>query len=163
MNNVLPRTFNNAMKVNITAGECLNRILEARHPGECFVPFNEAMNQGTYSAPLFSEEFVRERAVVHGVSEAEYLEKLSGFMEILKHAGEYDEIVLWFGDEPFCVANSQTVLDALRGHGCRRSILLNIVNEGNGDIIRQETVISNVFPMGTTVTNAFSCGKELKT
>ena len=64
------------MKVNITAGECLNRILEARYPGGCFVPFNEAMNQGTCSAPLFSEEFVRERAAVHGVSEAEYLEKL---------------------------------------------------------------------------------------
>ena len=140
MNNVLPRTFNNAMKVNITAGECLNRILEARHPGECFVPFNEAMNQGTYSAPLFSEEFVRERAAVHGVSEAEYLEKLSGFMDVLKHAGEYDEIVLWFGDEPFCVANRRTVLEALRGHGCRRSILLNIVNEETGGIIRQETV-----------------------
>ena len=128
------------MKVNITAGECLNRILEARHPGECFVPFNEAMNQGTYSAPLFSEEFVRERAVGHGVSEAEYLEKLSGFLEVLKHAGEFDEIVLWFGEEPFCVANRQTVLDALRRHGCSRSILLNIVNEENGDVIRQEKV-----------------------
>ena len=128
------------MKVNITAGECLNRILEARYPNECFVPFNEAMSQGTYSAPLFSEEFIRERAAVHGVSEAEYLEKLSVFMDVLKHAGEYDEIVLWFGDEPFCKANRQTVLEALRGHGCSRSILLNIVNEGNGDIIRQETV-----------------------
>ena len=128
------------MKVNITAGECLNRILQGKYPNECFVPFNEAMTQGTYSAPLFSEEFVRERAAVHGVSEAEYLEKLSEFMEVLKHAGEYDEIVLWFGDEPFCVANRQTVLDALRRHGCRRSILLNIVNEGTGDIIRQETV-----------------------
>ena len=139
-NNVLPQTLNNAMKVNITAGKCLNRILQGKYPNECFVPFNEAMNQGTYSAPLFSETFVMERAVVHGVSEAEYLEKLSGFLDVLKHAGEYDEIVLWFGDEPFCVANRQTVLEALKEHGCSRSILLNIVNEENGDIIRQETV-----------------------
>ena len=131
------------MKVNITAGECLNRILEDRCPDECFVPFNEAMIHGTYSAPLFSEDFVRERAIVHGVSEAEYLEKLSGFIEVLKHAGEYDEVVLWFGDEPFCKANRQTVLNALRGHGCRQSILLNIVNEENGDVIRQETVARN--------------------
>ena len=35
-------------------------------------------------------------------------------MEVLKHAEEYDEVVLWFGDEPFCKANRQTVLDALR-------------------------------------------------
>ena len=132
------------MKVNITAGECLNRILEARQPGECFIPFNEAMNHGTYSAPLFSKEFVRERAVSHGVSEAEYLKKLSGFLGVLQHIGEYDEIVLWFGDEPFCAANRQTVLDALRWHGCSRSILLNIVNEENGDIIRQETVTIDI-------------------
>ena len=128
------------MKVNITAGECLNDLLKSKYPGERFVPFNEAMVQGTYSAPLFSEEFVRERAVVHGVSEEEYLDKLSGFMGILKHVGEYDEIVLWFGDEPFCVENRRTVLDALRGFGYRRSILLNIVHEETGDILRQETI-----------------------
>ena len=89
---------------------------------------------------MFSDDFVRERAVVHGVSEAEYLEKLSGFMDVLKHAGEYDEIVLWFGDEPFCVENRQTVVDALRMYGYRRGILMNIVNEETAEIIRQETV-----------------------
>ena len=129
------------MKVNITAGECLNDLLKSKYPGECFVPFNEAMVQGTYSTPLFSEEFVRERAAGHGVSEEEYLDKLSGFMGILKHAGEYDEIVLWFGGEPFCVENRRTVLDALRRHGYRRSILLNIVNEETGDILRHQNVI----------------------
>ena len=91
-------------------------------------------------APLFSEEFVRERANVHGVSETAYLEKLSGFLDVLNHAGEYDEIVLWFGDEPFCVQNRRTVIEGLRMHGYRRNILLNIVDEENGDIIRQEFV-----------------------
>ena len=129
------------MKVNITAGECLSSILEDRYPEERFVPFNEAMIEGTYSAPLFSDEFVRERAAVHGVSVAEYLDKLSGFLDVLKHAGEYDEIALWFGDEPFCVANRRTVLNALRMHGCHQDILLNIVDEETGEIIRQETVV----------------------
>ena len=126
------------MKVNITAGECLNELLGSKYPGECFVPFNEAMIRGTYSSPLFSDEFLRERAEVHGVSETAYLEKQSGFMEVLNHAGEYDEIVLWFGDEPFCVQNRRTVIEALRMRGYRRNILLNIVREENGDIIRQE-------------------------
>ena len=128
------------MKINITAGECLNELLKSKYPGECFIPFNEAMIQGTYSSPLFSEEFVRERAEVHDVSETAYLEKLSGFMDVLNHAGEYDEIVLWFGDEPFCVQNRRTVIEALRMRGYRRNILLNIVHEENGDIIRQELV-----------------------
>ncbi len=117
----------------------MSSILEDRYPEERFVPFNEAMIEGTYSAPLFSDEFVRERAAVHGVSVAEYLDKLSGFLDVLKHAGEYDEIALWFGDEPFCVANRRTVLNALRMHGCSQDILLNIVDEETGIIIRQET------------------------
>ena len=128
------------MKVNITAGECLNELLESKYPGGCFVPFNEAMIRGTYSSPLFSDEFVRERAEVHCVCVTAYLEKLSGFMEVLDRAGEYDEIVLWFGDEPFCVQNRRTVIEAMRMRGYRRSILLNIVDEENGDIIRQERV-----------------------
>ena len=41
------------MKVNITAGECLNELLESKYPGEFFIPFNEAMIQKTYSSPLF--------------------------------------------------------------------------------------------------------------
>ena len=56
------------------------------------------MIQGTYSSPLFSEGFVRERAEVHCVCVTAYLEKLSGFMDVLNHAGEYDEIV------PFVIA-----------------------------------------------------------
>ena len=126
------------MKVNITAGECLNELLACKYPGECFVQFNEAMIRGTYSSPLFSDEFVRERAGFHGVSEAAYLEKLSGFMDVLDRAGDYDEVVLWFGDEPFCVQNRKTVIETLRMHGYRRNILLNIVYEESGDIIRQE-------------------------
>ena len=127
--------------INITAGECLNKLLKGRYPEESFVPFNEAMIRGSCSAPPFSEEFVRERAAVHGVSAAEYREKLSGFLEVLKHAQEYDEIVLWFGDEPFCVQNRRTVTEALRAHGYRRNIRLNIVHEETGNIIRQETVV----------------------
>ena len=129
------------MKVNITAGECLKKLLECKYPGESFVPFNEAMIHGTYYSPLFSAEFVRERAEVHGVSETAYLEKLSGFMEVLDRAGEYDEIVLWFGDEPFCVQNRRTVIEAIGMRGYRRRIKLNIVDEKNGDIIRQERVV----------------------
>ena len=127
--------------INITAGECLNQLLKSKYPGESFVPFNEAMIRGSSSAPPFSEEFVRERAAVHGVSAAEYREKLSGFLEVLKHAGDYDEIVLWFGDEPFCVQNRRTVADALRKHGYCRNIRLNIVHEATGEILRRETVV----------------------
>ena len=130
----------NDMKVNITAGECLNKLLKDRYPEDEFVPFNEAMIQGGYSAPLFTSEFVQERAAVHDVSVEEYQGKLSGFMQVLEHAREYDEIVLWFGDEPFCVANRKTVLETLRQYGYCRDILLNIVDEATGDILRKELV-----------------------
>ena len=128
------------MRINITAGECLKDILEARYPGERFVPFNEAMIQGAYSAPLFSEGFIRERSLVNEVSEKEYRDRMSGFIEILEHAGDYDEILLWFGDEPFCMENRKTALEALAEWGYRGTVLLNTVDEITGEIKNQESV-----------------------
>ena len=129
-------------RINITAGDCLNDILQHRYPEERFIPFREAMIEGRYTAPLFSEAFIRERAAFHGVSEAEYRENLAGFLAVLARPAAYDEIVLWFGEEPFCVENRETVLAALKQSGYRGSILLNTVIEETGDILQQDTLPS---------------------
>lgn len=126
-----------ARRVNITAGECLNDILRQKFPGEHFVPFNEAMLHGACSAPLFSDGFIRERAAFHKVSEDEYREKQSGFLNVLEHSEEYDEIVLWFGDEPFCVENRRAVLEALKNRGYGGKLLLNIVDEETGEVLKR--------------------------
>lgn len=123
------------MKINITSGECLNAILKDRYPDEDFIPFNEAMIKGSYSCPLFSEGFISERAAVHGVEKEEYRRKLEGFLSFLEKAGEYDEAVLWFGDEPFCVKNTDAVINALMLYGYRGKMILNTVNEESGDIV----------------------------
>ena len=127
-------------KINITAGDCLNDILRRRYPEERFVPFREAMIEGRYTAPLFSAAFVRERAAFHGVSEAEYRENLAGFLDVLARPEAYDEIVLWFGEEPFCVENREIVLAALKQCGYRGSLRLNTVIEETGDILQQEEI-----------------------
>ena len=124
-------------RINITAGDCLNGILQRRYPEERFIPFREAMIEGRYTAPLFSEAFIRERAAFHGVSEAEYRENLAGFLAVLTRPETYDEIVLWFGDEPFCVENRETVLAALKQYGYRGSLRLNTVIEETGEILCQ--------------------------
>ena len=56
------------MKVNITAGSILNNLLKEKYSNELFIPFNEAMINGTYSSKLFSNEFILERAKTHNVS-----------------------------------------------------------------------------------------------
>ena len=125
-------------RINITAGDCLNDILRRRYPEERFIPFREAMIEGRYTAPLFSEAFIRERAAFHGVTETEYRENLAGFLDVLARPEAYDEIVLWFGEEPFCVENRETVLAALRQCGYRGSLRLNTVIEETGEILQRE-------------------------
>jgi len=126
------------MNINITSGECLTVILKELYPSEPFVPFNEAMIRGTYSAPLFSDAFIEERCRTHGASREEYIAKLGGFMDVLRRAEAYDAITLWFGDEPFCVENRRVVIAALRAYGYRGSITLHIVDEETGRILRTE-------------------------
>ena len=127
-------------RINITAGDCLNEILLRRYPEERFVPFREAMIEGRYTAPLFSEAFIRERAAFHGVPEAEYRENLAGFLAVLARPEAYDEIVLWFGDEPFCVENRETVLAALRQYGYCGSLQQNTVIEETGEILQRKEI-----------------------
>lgn len=55
------------MKINITSGECLNKILQEKYPNETFIPFNEAMVKSGYNTKLFSEEFIIERSTIHKV------------------------------------------------------------------------------------------------
>mgnify|MGYP004661040103 FL=1 len=120
------------MRINITAGECLKDILQAIYPDEEFVPFNEAMIQGTYKAVLFSDEFIKERSIVHKVTEEQYRENMSGFLHFLDNLNDYDEIVLWFGNEPFCRCNRDTVLKILNKYKYNGNVLLHIVDEETG-------------------------------
>lgn len=125
-------------RINITAGDCLNEILQKKYPDEIFVPFREAMVDGIYTSELFSDAFMAERAAVHHISESEYRSKLFEFLQVLDHADSYDEIALWFGDEPFCTENAKTVLQAFHNLRFGGRIVLHIVDESNGEIRRTE-------------------------
>ena len=128
------------MKVNITAGMILNGMLENAYAGEQFIPFNEAMIIGTYTSKLFSVGFIEERAKTHNVSLAEYTEKLGAFLEFLDCIENYNEVVLWFGDEPFCEANVKTVLQTLKEYNFQGKILLHTVVEETGEIVKSTLI-----------------------
>ena len=130
------------MKINITAGDCLNEILKRKYADGNFVPFGEAMITGTYTAKLFSEAFMQERADTHKVSLQVYKQKLQGFLAFLTDIKSYDNIVLWFGDEPFCQANVKVLLQTLKEYGYQGEILLNTVEEETGDIVTTEVIQS---------------------
>ena len=122
------------MRINITAGECLNNILKDKYKDEYFIPFNEAMIEGKYTSRLFSKEFIAERSNTHNVSEEEYTFKLKGFLNFLENINSYDEVVLWFGDEPFCMANTNAILEILKEYEYKGKVEINIVDELTGEI-----------------------------
>ena len=122
------------MKMNITAGKFLNGKLEKIYPKEKFIPFNEGMIVGEYTSKLFSDAFMEERAKVHQVSIQDYKENLREFIEFLKDIRQYDEVVLWFGEEPFCEKNTEVVLQTLQEYNFQGTILLHIVEEETGEI-----------------------------
>ena len=95
---------------------------------------------GTYSNKLFSEEFLLERSKTHKVSLKEYKESISCFINVLENINSYDEIVLWFGDEPFCVENSNIVIKAIKENNYKNKLILNIVNEITGEVLKQSKI-----------------------
>lgn len=130
------------MKINITSGDMLNEILQRKYPADTFVPFREAMIEGSYESNLFSDQFIEERSKTHRVTPQEYVRKLGVFTDVLKNAKEYEEIILWFGEEPFCAENVKTVIQALRESGFDGQLVYNVVDENDGKILRSVPVLS---------------------
>ena len=124
------------MKIHITAGDCLNEILQAKYSDERFIPFREAMIQGGYSFPLFSDGFLKERAEALGVSEQVYRDNLAPFLAFLHAIHTYEEIVLWFGEEPFCEANKRAVIQAIADCGYQGRLIVHTVIEETGEIVK---------------------------
>ena len=48
----------------------------------------------------------------------------------------YNEVILWFGEEPFCKKNTEVVLQTLKEYNFNGKIVLNIVIEEIGEIIK---------------------------
>ena len=128
------------MKINITAGNCLNKILENKYSNEIFVAFCESMITGVYYSKLFSQEFIKERAITHNISVKEYKENLKGFLDFLNNINLYTEVVLWFGDEPFCNENKKIVLQTLVEYNYLGKLILNIVEEETGKLIQTKII-----------------------
>lgn len=127
-------------RINIAAGECLAKIIKKRYIGEYVIPFNEAMITGTYTEKLFSDRFLAERAKTHNVTVPKYRENLSEFLKFLWQIDDYGEVVLWFGEEPFCAANTEVVLKTLEEYNFGGKITLNITDEETGDIVKTKII-----------------------
>lgn len=124
--------------INITAGEILNSLLSKKEG--IWIPFNEAMNKGAYSNPLFSHDFCIERSKIHKVSLDEYITKISPFLNFLDNLEKYDQVTLWFGDDAFCIANYRTIINVLINKNYQGNIILNIVDENTGIIKKSNKI-----------------------
>ncbi|MBR1747792.1 MAG: hypothetical protein IJ735_06255 [Clostridia bacterium] len=98
------------------------------------------MSEGSYSTKPFSPEFIAERCLTHKVSQETYVSKIKTFLDFLDDIDAYDEVVLWFGDDPFCLSNRAFVLKTLEEQRYRGSILDNTVDEYTGEVLRSETI-----------------------
>ena len=121
------------MKYNIVAGEELKKKMLGILDNP--IPFNEDMNKGTYSNKPFTEEFIKERSSVHGVSPVTYKEKLDLFLKMIYAIDIDDEINLYFGEDETCLANRKLLIDYFTGKV--RKIILHIVDEYNAIEIKQ--------------------------
>ena len=138
-----------SMRINITARDCLNVILSNKYPEETFIPFREAMIEGEYHFPPFSDSFLLERAKTHQSTIEEYKEHMKDFISFLSHIDDYDEIVMWFGNEPFCLANIDMVIKTLKDRNYTKRILLNtVIEETVEDIISIQRKIKTLLRIG---------------
>lgn len=105
-----------------------------------YAPFNEAMCEGSAAENIFSTEFIACRCAAHNVTLEQYK---NNTLEPLKNlfAGNFECIVLWFGDDMFCQINFLTILGYLEETNFTGKIFLNLVGERTMEIEQFEVEV----------------------
>lgn len=130
------------MILNITNGEYFNNYIKRINSG-LFIPFNEAMIDGETTKCIFSNEFIKIRSRVHNVSLNEYISKLYNINDS-KYLKSFEEIVLWFGYDTFCIMNLITILGYLDSINYNGKVFLNVIDDHTLEIIENKMVIDIV-------------------
>ena len=127
-------------RINITSGEYLNNYLLNKYDG-VFISFNEAMIEGDLIYPVFGDDFIKKRALVHSVSEDFYISKIEEVINIKEYISEVELITLWFGKDAFCQINMLTLLVYLEMIGYKNIVTLNIVDDETCEVIERNISI----------------------
>ncbi|MBQ9922142.1 MAG: hypothetical protein IJO52_08140 [Clostridia bacterium] len=125
---------------NITNGEGFNAHFEKEH-SQAGIPFNEAMMDGIATEAVFDDRFIDNRSSVHDVTKQEYLTKMQKFHDFINNQNDYDEVVLWFGDDTFCQLNMLCVLAMLEKSGYIGKISSVLINDTDLSVIKEKSPV----------------------
>ena len=115
------------MIYHIVAGEEMKNLLKNRLKS---IPFNEDMSKGAFTSEPFSNTFVEERSLVHGVTTEEYISNMSELFTLISKVKEKDIIHLYFGDDEVCLANRGFLINYFKDKV--DSIYFHLMNEYEG-------------------------------
>lgn len=125
-------------------GDSVLHILNGQEMYNCFkanqlmekgiyLPFNEAMCEGSPHEVIFSNEFIKERCKTHHVTMEQYEEiTLAPLQKLL--CPEYKCIVLWFGEDMFCQINLLTLLAYLDEVHYKGDVIVQLIKEDDYQI-----------------------------
>ncbi len=125
---------------NITNGQYFNEYAKKhysqRFKGE-FIPFNEALMDGSVIWPLFSQAFIQQRCLDLALDNHFYLQNLQAF---LKKLPSIDTVNLFFGKDTFCQINLLGVLAVLEqfNYSCAN---LYLIDDATCEILEEKIEI----------------------
>ena len=115
------------MVYHIVAGEEMKKLLKDSFDS---IPFNEDMSKGGYNSDPFSDDFIKERSVVHGVRTEDYISNMKECLSLLSKINTNDIIHLYFGDDKVCQANSELLIEYFKDKVSE--IYFHLMNEYEG-------------------------------
>lgn len=128
-------------ELNITSGQEFNDYIIDKENG-LFMPFNEAIIEGSPLFPPFSCEFIQERIVTHGCTENDYCSIMSKFVYNKEELKTYDSIILWFGHDTFCQINLITILAYLEFINFQGQVYKIIIDDETKKIILPKSLVT---------------------
>jgi hypothetical protein len=136
--------LNNQDLLHILNGQAMYEEFKSKRFMGNYVPFNEAMSVNATTASIFDQAFIETRAFGHHESVENYSNKVITPLNQLFQKN-YNEIVLWFGEDMFCQMNLLTILAYLEQSQYKGKVVYNSFKEDEFKISQTELTLGSYY------------------
>ena len=119
--------------IYVVAGDAMQKLMKEKFPERKTIPFRDDLSKGGCPGFFFTADFIACRASFWGVTEDDYIKKMSPIMDI----DTSRDYILCFGEDDCCKANLKFMLGYLKAKGCSKRVIVNVLDEYDLTVLKE--------------------------
>ena len=129
--------MNNKDIIYIVSGDEMKKMMDKLYPDYVSIPFREDFSKGLVDSYSFTDDFIKARASLFGVSNDCYYHNLKSIINI----DLSKDYILVFGEDDCCKSNLNFLINYFKGKNYHKPLKVKIVNEYSLQLLNEYDVV----------------------